>query len=357
MFVDRIKIKVMAGKGGNGVVAWRREKYIPKGGPYGGNGGRGGSVFFEADSGLFSLEAFRRRKILQAENGKPGGTKLLQGRSGVPLTVKVPYGTIIKDSQTQEILVDFTMDAPQWEACRGGKGGQGNAFFRSPTHQAPNICTPGKPGEEKELELELKLIADVGLVGMPNAGKSTLLSQMTHAQVKIGAYPFTTLTPNLAFILNEGGSRILVADIPGIIENAHLDKGLGLSFLKHIQRTSALVFVIDISGEEGRSPIDDFEVLRQEIRAYDETLLSKPFLIVLNKMDKEDSEKNRQEFYEKYPLDAEKIFPVSALEKQELKPLIQALRGIPLESFKEELLYGESEKEELLPHLVGCCDR
>ena len=325
MFVDRVKIKLIAGKGGNGIVAWRREKFIPKGGPTGGNGGRGGNIIFQAESGLFSLESYRHKRIIKAKNGLEGGPNLRQGRSGEHLLLQVPYGTLVKDPETGEILYDFTEEAPKWTACIGGRGGIGNNFFKTSTNQAPNKCTPGAFGEEKELELELKLIADIGLVGMPNAGKSTLMSQITHAKVKIGAYPFTTLCPNLSFVQNEDYTRMLVADIPGIIENAHLDKGLGFQFLRHIERTSALLFVIDASGEEGRDPTHDFEVLQNELKAYKSEILQKPILVAFNKVDKEGAKENVEAFKTAYP--DVLLHEISALEGKGLSSLINAMNA------------------------------
>lgn len=330
MFVDKVQIKVTAGSGGNGVVAWRREKYIPKGGPYGGNGGRGGSIILEADNNLVSLESYRNRKLIKAENGQQGGSALKQGRSGEDLILKVPFGTLVKDPETGAILFDFTETQTRWLACQGGRGGRGNASFRSPTRQAPHFATNGTPGEALELVLELKLIADIGLIGMPNAGKSTLHSQITHVEVKTGAYPFTTLAPNLSYIEWEDRSRTFVADIPGIIENAHLDKGLGLAFLKHIERTSILIYVIDVSGFEEREPFEDFTILRKELEEYSPELLEKPFLVVLNKTDMDLEGKQRKKFRKKYPFDPTTLVELSAATGegvdsflQQLKPLVE----------------------------------
>ncbi|NGX60363.1 MAG: GTPase Obg [Chlamydiae bacterium] len=327
MFVDQVKVKLVAGKGGNGIVAWRREKCLPKGGPYGGNGGRGGNIIIQADSGIYSLEVYRHKRILRAQNGLGGGTNLRQGRSGSALTLKVPFGTLVKDLESGEILHDFTQENPEWIACLGGRGGKGNNCFKSSTNRAPNICTPGKPGEEGAFELELKLIADVGLVGMPNAGKSTLMSKVTHAHVKIGAYPFTTLAPNLSYIQCEDYTRILIADIPGIIENAHLNKGLGIEFLKHIERTSSLLFILDICpDEEERNPLKDFEVLRRELKAYNPEMLDKPFLVVLNKSDKDGAADQIATFQKHYPYDPSSLFVISAQNEEGLAPLIEAMR-------------------------------
>lgn len=328
MFVDSVHLSLIAGSGGRGTVAWRREKYIPKGGPYGGNGGRGGTLIFEGDPGLFSLEAYRNRSIIQAENGQPGGSNLKQGRSGADLILKIPYGTLVKDAMSQETLFDCTEQTPRWVACEGGRGGKGNAHFKSPTHQAPNFSTPGTPGQTREIDLELKLIADVGFIGMPNAGKSTLLTQITHHRVKIAPYPFTTLSPNLSYIECEDYTRILIADIPGIIEGASLNKGLGFSFLKHIERTSVLIFVIDLSGEEERDPYTDFLNLRKELAAYRSDLLEKPFLVALNKIDQLEATAHLSSFYARYPFALDTLVPISALKGQGLRPLIEKMRHL-----------------------------
>jgi len=325
MFVDSVTLTLSAGNGGNGVVAWRREKYIPKGGPSGGNGGKGGSIYLKPSHQVFSLEGLRNRRHLRAENGMPGGSNLKQGKDGKDFTVEIPFGTLVKDAKTKEILFDITEES-QIILCKGGRGGRGNHSFRSPTHQAPNICTKGTLGESKEIELELKLIADIGLIGMPNAGKSTLMSKITPLRVKIGAYPFTTLFPNLSYIQFEDFSRILVADIPGLIEGAHEDKGLGIAFLKHIERSSALVYVIDISGLEGRDPFEDFRILQKELRAYRPELLDKPFLVALNKIDAEGSQEHIESFRNRYPYSKDSLFEISALKNEGIAPLIEAMR-------------------------------
>lgn len=342
MFIDKIKVKLIAGAGGNGIVAWRREKFVPKGGPFGGNGGKGGCIRFKTDTGVYSLESFRHSRILKGENGQAGGSGLKQGRSGEDLILKIPCGTQVKDSLTGEVLYDFTKIDEEWVVCHGGKGGKGNNCFKSPTNQAPNICTPGTAGEEKEIELELKLIADVGLIGMPNAGKSTLMSEITHVKVKIGAYPFTTLIPNLSFVECADFSRILVADIPGIIENAHLDKGLGFAFLRHIERTQALIFVIDISGEERGDPFKDFTILRNELHAYDPEILEKPFLVVLNKMDKEDAKENAKLFKKQYPFSKETLFEISALEGKNIPSLIEGIQRVTQQANADALSTNNS---------------
>lgn len=323
-FIDRVTLKIIAGKGGNGVVAWRREKYIPKGGPTGGNGGNGGSVIFEASEQLSSLESFRNHTILKAENGRCGGANCRTGRRGKDLRLTIPVGTLIKDAKTQEVLCDCTEKGQLFQICRGGIGGRGNDSFKTATHRAPNTCTPGTPGEERDIELELKLIADVGLIGFPNAGKSTLLHQLSHVRVKIAAYPFTTLHPNLGHLRYPDGSRILIADIPGIIKDAHANRGLGIEFLRHIERTHLLLYVLDASGIDGRTPTEDYRVLREELSLYNPALLHRPSLIILNKTETEESLPLVEEFQLHYPASSS-LFCISAKEGLGLEPLIAAI--------------------------------
>lgn len=324
MFTDRVILQLQAGKGGNGVIAWRREKYIPKGGPAGGNGGKGGSIILEADTQAASLEMYRNRKLLKADHGQAGGSNQKQGKDGGDLILKVPCGTLVKDAKTGHVIHDLTVSQERFLLCRGGKGGKGNAHFKSPTHRAPYVSTPGGNGEIREIELELKLIADVGLVGFPNAGKSTFLSRAAYVNVKTAPYPFTTLTPHLGFI---GGprteKRILLADIPGIIEGAHRDKGLGLEFLRHIERTHLLVFVLDASGIDGRTPREDFKVLKKELKAYNPLLLQKPHIVALNKVDTEESIDYLKDFRRYYRGDASLLFEISTATGQGMEALIQ----------------------------------
>ncbi|NGX41974.1 MAG: GTPase Obg [Chlamydiae bacterium] len=327
MFIDRVKVDLAAGKGGNGIVAWRREKYIPKGGPTGGNGGCGGQVVLQADAQIPSLEWFQHRRHLKAENGRQGGPNQQRGRNGKGLVLKVPCGTLVKDSKSGEILFDFTKDGEKWEICKGGRGGRGNHSFKSSTNRAPNTCTPGREGEACQVELELKLIADVGLVGFPNAGKSTLISALADVRVKIGAYPFTTLQPNLGYIEKYDYSRLFIADIPGIIENAHQNKGLGLEFLRHIERTKLLIFVLDASGIDGRTPADDFSVLRKEIAAYNSELSKRSYFVVLNKIDAEEAEENLSQFHSTHRIQSECLFELSALHGEGVSNLLDALKA------------------------------
>lgn len=327
MFTDRVKIQLTAGKGGNGVVAWRREKYIPKGGPYGGNGGRGGSVIIEANHDVYSLEWFRNRRLLKAANGQIGGSNNRQGASGEDLILKVPCGTLIKNATSGEVMYDLVEDKQRVILCHGGKGGKGNTFFKTPTNRAPNICTPGKEGESTEIELELKLIADIGLVGFPNAGKSTLISAVADVKVKIAPYPFTTLRPNLGFIQKENYSRIFIADIPGIIKGAHNNRGLGFEFLRHIERTRLLLFVLDGSGIDGRTPSEDFKVLRDELAAYNPALLERPYLIVFNKMDQEASQLHWDDFKQAFP-EEKQVFTISAVQGAGVPELVAELKHL-----------------------------
>lgn len=326
MFVDSVQLTLTAGKGGNGVVAWRREKYLPKGGPYGGNGGPGGSVIIEASKDVFSLDKFAGIGKLSAENGVQGGPNKRQGRTGKDLHVVVPIGTIVRDIESGEILHDLTKDGEKIEFLQGGKGGLGNAFFKTSTHQAPYKCTPGKPGQEKRVELELKILADVGFVGFPNAGKSSLLSSLASIPIKTGAYPFTTLQPNISFIEFDDFSRIYIADIPGIIEGASNNKGLGLAFLKHIERTKVLVYLLDASGIDGRTPVQDFTVLRNELFAHDPEMLTRPYLIALNKIDEQTTSSYIQDFYRAFPEEKRFTFEISAFTGENLESFVKALR-------------------------------
>ena len=340
-FVDKVKIYVKAGDGGDGAVAFLREKYRPKGGPAGGDGGKGGDVIFMATKDKHTLYDLKFQKHLKAENGKPGGGKKKHGRKGRDLIVEVPVGTVIKDAQTGEVIADLTRDGQKVVVARGGKGGLGNARFATPTRQAPRFATKGKKGEEKWVILELKSIADVGLVGFPNAGKSTLINRLSNAKAEVAPYPFTTVKPNLGVVGFDDFSSFVIADIPGLIEGAHKGKGLGHEFLRHIERTKVLAFVLDAGDFRDRDPKEAFEILRKELKEYSPKLLEKPQVVVLNKIDAQ-SDKNYLEelkryFEEKYNLP---VFLVSALTGEGLDKLKYFLKELVEEVRKKQ---GEGE--------------
>ena len=284
MFVDKAEITIKSGKGGNGCVSFRREPFIPQGGPDGGNGGKGGSIIIKADANLRTLMDFRYKKKYEAENGEDGRKKKQYGKDGKNLEIKVPVGTVVTDKATGLVMADLKENGQSFVAAKGGKGGRGNVFFVSSVRQAPNFAEAGGAPIEREIQLELKLIADVGLVGFPNVGKSTLLSVSTGANPKIADYHFTTITPNLG-VVKKYNDTFIMADIPGLIEGASEGLGLGLDFLKHIERTRILVHIVDASGSEGRDPIEDFEKINSELRNYSEKLAEKPMIVVANKID------------------------------------------------------------------------
>ena len=327
MFTDEITATFIAGKGGNGVVAWIREKYIRKGGPCGGNGGRGGSVYLKTSQNIGSLDPYLHKKIICAEAGQAGGERQKQGKRGRDKILHVPCGTLVRDGDTGELLCDLTDPGMSLELCAGGKGGLGNTFFKSPTNRAPTKCTPGKPGQEKNITLELKLLADVGIVGLPNAGKSTLLGQLTQLPIKTGAYPFTTLSPNLRWIEFEDYTRITLADIPGLIKGAHKNKGLGCTFLRHIERARQLLFLIDGSGIDDRTPWEDYATLIEELTLYKEgILLKKPHFVVYNKIDTPESQAYWPLFLKHTQLPPESVLQISAQTQEGLNLLLQKLQ-------------------------------
>ena len=282
MFIDFAQIEVRSGDGGDGAVAFRREKYVPKGGPSGGNGGNGGNVIFESHGNLSTLLDFKYKRKYFAGSGKPGGNSLKDGKNGEDVIIKVPVGTIIKDAETNEIILDLSDTDQKVVLLKGGKGGKGNSNFATPTRRTPRYAEHGKPGVYNKLILELKLIADVGLVGFPNAGKSTLISKISAAKPKIADYPFTTLEPNLGIVRYKEYESFTVADIPGIIEGAHQGKGLGIKFLRHIERTRILLFLIEVTSENYQ---EDFSVLYNELKRYGKTLVDKKILVALSKGD------------------------------------------------------------------------
>lgn len=325
MFVDQARIFVQAGAGGNGVVSWRREKYVPQGGPDGGDGGRGGSVFLEATGDLTTLIDFRYQPRYKAERGGHGQGGKRHGKNGEDRVIKVPVGTQVFDDETGELLVDLVEPRQRWLAARGGRGGRGNARFVTPQRQAPAFAEKGESGEERWLRLELKLLADVGLVGYPNAGKSTLISVISAARPKIADYPFTTLVPNLGVVSIEEGKSFVVADIPGLIEGAHAGVGLGHDFLRHVERTQVLAHIVDASGREGRSPVDDLRVIDRELEAYGAGLSERPQIIVANKMDLPEARENLPAI-EAYGAErGREVIPISAVTGEGVRKLVFAL--------------------------------
>jgi GTP-binding protein len=322
-FVDRCRIKVFAGNGGSGAATFRREKFIPKGGPDGGDGGRGGNVYLKATTDESSLLNLYYQPLQRAEHGERGQSKQMYGRNGEDLYVKVPCGTEVRDEATDEWIGEVLNDGDELLVARGGKGGLGNMHFATATHQTPTEFTPGQEGEQKALILELKSVADIGLVGYPNAGKSTLLGALTPAHPKVAPYPFTTLHPAIGTLEFEDYTKIQIADIPGLIDGAHKGVGLGHDFLRHIERTKFLLFVIDMAGIDGRHPADDFKNLKKELGQYREDLLERPYLVVANKMDEPQAETYFKEFIERT---GEKPFRLSAELGEGLDELKQLLK-------------------------------
>ncbi len=336
MLIDRARIWVKAGDGGNGSASFRREKYVPRGGPDGGDGGRGGSVYIRAKPNLTSLVPFRFTTRFKAENGGPGRSQQRHGKNGKDLTVDVPPGTIVWDDESGEILADLTEPGEQTQIVRGGRGGLGNVHFKSSTRQAPRMAELGEPGEEIWLRLELRMIADVGLVGLPNAGKSTLLAAVSAAKPKIADYPFTTLEPNLGVVHIGGadGQSFVMADIPGLIEGAADGAGLGLEFLRHVRRTKVLVHVLDASGGlEGRDPLVDFASVQAELGSYEEPLLDKPMLVALNKVDVSEARENVDALTAALQERGFSVFPISAATGEGIENLLNAVA----EQLREEL--------------------
>lgn len=329
MFVDQVHIVVQAGKGGNGCVSFRRESKVPKGGPDGGRGGDGGSVLLVSETNLNSLIYFRFHPINKAKNGKPGQGSKRQGKRGDDIVLRVPVGTIVREEGREEILHDFLEQGEAFLAAKGGKGGRGNSSYATSTHQVPREFQPGRPGEEKRLFLELKIIADIGLVGFPNVGKSTLISGISAARPVIADYPFTTLTPNLGVVDAGGSRRFVVADIPGLIEGAHEGHGLGIRFLKHIERTKVLVHLIDVSPATGRDPVDDYAVVIKELEAYGPSLAARPKIIVANKTDTLGGQRSRLERVRRLAAkQGAPFFAVSALTGKGLKELRAGMAGL-----------------------------
>lgn len=323
MFIDQARIYIKSGDGGDGVVRFRREKYIPAGGPSGGDGGRGGSIYFYVDEGLSTLIDFRYRRKFVATSGQAGQSKNMSGKDGEDLIIKVPAGTLVKDGETGEVLLDLTVSGSTVLALPGGRGGRGNTHFTTSTRQAPSFAERGEPGKELWLQLELKLLADVGLVGYPNAGKSTLLSVVSAARPKIANYPFTTLVPNLGVVSLDVGHAFVIADIPGLIEGAHQGVGLGMDFLRHIERTRLILHLVDTAGVDGRDPLHDYAKINAELRLYSPELADLPQIVVANKVDLPEAEGNIQRLGKKAEEDGREFFVISAVTNQGTAALMQ----------------------------------
>jgi len=354
MFLDQVTIDVKAGKGGDGMVAFRREKYVPDGGPAGGDGGHGGAVILVVDEGLRTLMDFRFNRHFKATPGENGMSKGMHGRGAEDTYVKVPPGTTVRDAETGALLGDLVAEGQTLVVAQGGRGGRGNTRFASPRNPAPELAENGEPGQERKIELELKVLADVGLVGFPSVGKSTLLSVISSARPKIGAYHFTTLVPNLGMVTTSDGRSFAVADLPGLIEGASQGVGLGTQFLRHIERTRVILHVIDMSGMEGRDPYEDYLAINKELESHNLRLLERPQIIVANKMDMPESEANLKAFKEKLQeqktdefADDMPIFPISAVSKKGLQALLNATADL-LETTPEFPLYDEEIEEDVV---------
>ena len=343
MFVDQVKISLKAGDGGNGITAYRREKYVPFGGPAGGDGGKGASVIFEVDEGLRTLLDFRYQRHFKAKKGENGQSSNMHGRNAEDLILKVPPGTIIKNVETEEVLADLVEDGQRAVVAHGGRGGRGNSRFATPRTPAPDFSENGEPGEELDVTLELKLLADVGLVGFPSVGKSTLLSIVSKAKPKIGAYHFTTIKPNLGVVSTPDQRSFVMADLPGLIEGASDGVGLGHQFLRHVERTKVIVHMIDMSGSEGRDPINDYHVINQELINYQQRLEERPQIIVANKMDIPGAQDNLQKFEDSIAADI-MVIPVSTITRDNIDTLLYAIAD-KLEEVKDIDFSVEKDEE------------
>lgn len=341
MFIDRVKINIKAGKGGDGIVAFRREKYVAYGGPSGGDGGRGGNIIFEADSNKSTLLDLRFQRIVKAENGENGKTKKMHGADGDDFIVKVPVGTLIKDAANGRILADLTVNHQKEIVAKGGKGGRGNWHFRTSKNTAPQYSELGEPGEARDVEVELKLLADVGLVGFPSVGKSTLLSVVTKAKPEIADYHFTTITPNLGVVQVPDGRSFVMADLPGLIEGASQGKGLGHQFLRHIERCRVIIHVIDMGANDGRDPLEDYRIINEELAQYEYRLMERPQIVLANKMDLERAETNLKRFKEAYPNVS--VFETTTIIAEGLDPVLYQAADL-LEVTPQFPLFNEADE-------------
>lgn len=344
MFIDLVKLHIKSGRGGDGMSAFRREKYVPKGGPSGGDGGEGGNVIFEGDEGLSTLLEFRYNTNRAAEDGEAGKNKKMHGKNGADLVLKVPVGTSIFNEKNGKVLADITEHKQRVTVLKGGRGGRGNVKFTSSKNTAPDIAEKGEPALELDIRLELKLIADIGLIGMPSVGKSTIISAISAAKPKIAAYHFTTITPNLGMVSTNDQRSFVVADMPGLIEGAAQGEGLGQDFLRHIERTRLLLHVIDMSAFEGRDPYQDYVTIQNELKQYKHKLDDRPQIIVANKMDMPNAKANLEAFQEAYSGSAE-IIPISAYTNDNLDTLIHKTADL-LDAIKKESLYQSEDFDE-----------
>jgi len=335
MFIDRAKITVKAGDGGHGMSSFRREKFVPKGGPSGGDGGRGGDIVLVVDSNINTLVDFRYKRKFAADNGVNGQTKNMHGRNANSLVIKVPPGTIVKDELTGDLLADLTAEGQEAVIAHGGRGGRGNARFVNSVHRAPTFAEQGEPGEYRSLLLELKLLADVGLVGYPSVGKSSIISKVSAAKPEIAAYHFTTLSPVLGVVSLAEGKSFVLADIPGLIEGAHEGVGLGHDFLRHIERTRIIIHVLDVSGLEGRDPLEDYHKINNELTLYSERLAKRPQIIAANKMDLPEAQENYNRIVEFMEKEKREVYPVSAATGEGLEKLMWRTMQL-LEEYVEE---------------------
>lgn len=344
MFVDEVILELQAGRGGNGCMAFRREKYVEMGGPFGGNGGSGGDIIFKVDEGLNTLIDLRYKKLYKADNGEHGEGKGMHGKNAKNLIIKVPPGTVVTDLETNNVIADLVEKDQEMVIAKGGRGGRGNMAFATHANPAPAFCENGEPGETIKVKVELKLLADVGLVGLPSVGKSTIISCISAAKPKIAAYHFTTLSPNLGVVKASGNRSYVVADLPGLIEGASLGEGLGDKFLKHIERTRVIAHVVDMSGIEGRDPYDDYIVINKELENFNKKILDKPQIIIANKMDMTSSLDNLERFKKKVDLP---IYPISAIKKEGLNKVINVLADY-LDKIKKEPISDAIKKSHIV---------
>ena len=342
MFVDEVVIDVVAGSGGDGCTAFRREKYIEMGGPFGGNGGHGSNIIFQVDEGLHTLLDLRYQKLIKGKKGENGKGKNQHGKNATDVIVRVPQGTVVTDLDTGFVICDLKNKNDSFIVCKGGRGGRGNTAFKTQTNTAPDFSENGEPGEEKKLKVEVKMLADVGLVGLPSVGKSTFISAVSRAKPKIAAYHFTTLVPNLGVTKSRDGYSFVLADLPGLIENASLGEGLGDKFLRHIERTKVIAHVIDMAGGEGRDPSDDYLIINKELENFNAKLLKKPMIVIANKMDVDGASENLEKFKKQLP--DVKVFSISAATNDGLQDVIDYLANI-LKQLPEEELYNDEEIE------------